>query len=231
MATVFAVSALLLGLLGGRESSSSASSLPDSVLTIHSVDQSTSHLYVVTYKAGLLSFLGHDHAIIPMEWDGELCAGQTLEPGSHGSVRIRTSSLVIDSDSARSLAGLGDGPSEDDVNDIQETLLDDHHLAADQHPEIRVESLRLGNGENGDFRLRTEVTIRGVTREFDHFVEVDVSEDGGMLMRGVLPLRQTQFGIEPESVLGVVRVADEVELHFNLVTTPTDQVCKTRKDP
>jgi hypothetical protein len=225
VASVLAAFALPLGLLGGQESTFPDSSLPDSALTRHSVDRSASHLYVVTYRAGLLSFLGHDHAIIPMEWTGELCAHHTLHSGSHGSVRIRTSSLVIDSDSARSLAGLGDGPSEDDVEDIQKTLLDEDHLAAGQHPEIRVESILLSNGETGEIRLRTEVTVRGVTREFDHAVEADVAEDGGMLISGVLPLPQTQFGIRPASVLGVVRVADEVELHFKLVTIPTDEVC------
>lgn len=115
------------------------------------------------------------------------------------------------------------------MEDIRETLMDDDHLAADQHPEIRVESLLLGNGEDGDFRLRTEVTVKGVTREFDHSVEVNAAEEGGMLIRGVLPLRQTQFEIEPESVLGVVKVADEVKLHFKLVTTVTDQVCGSRR--
>jgi hypothetical protein len=225
---LLAVLALLFSQPVEGQVSTSPFATLDTLPTRHEVDRERSHLYVVTHRAGLLSFLGHQHAIIPMEWSGSFCAGDTPRPSSRGSLRIQTSSLVIDSDSARMLASLGDGPSEGDVEEIQETLLDEDHLGADLHPEILVESVVAELQEDGRLRLRTDVTIRGVTRQVHHPVDIEVAESGEMRVSGSLALRQRQFGIEPESIFGVVRVADEVDLHFLLVSIPTDDPCETR---
>ena len=42
------------------------------------VDPERSSLFLVTHKAGLLSFLGHEHAIVPGEWRAELCLAESL---------------------------------------------------------------------------------------------------------------------------------------------------------
>jgi hypothetical protein len=197
----------------------------------HEVDVAASDVYVVTDKSGLLSFLGHEHAIIPMDWSGEICVPSPMEPEAWGSILIRTSSLVIDSDSARGLADLGDGPGEDDVEEIQKKLLDPSNLAAEAHAEIRLESTAEGVGQGeGQIRLRTRLTVKGQTREFEHPATIGGAEGGqapggALRIRGTLEIRQTAFGIEPASVAGVVNVEDEVELHFDLVTTPTGSAC------
>ncbi len=199
----------------------------------HQVDVKASDLYVVTHKSGLLSFLGHEHAIIPMEWSGELCVPNPMGPGAGGAILIRTPSLIIDSDSARVLAGLGEGPGEDDVEEIQRTLLDGENLAAETHPVIRLESTVQGTREEEDGRLpvQTRLTLKGQTREFQHSVDVGpTGREGGpagaLHIHGVLEVPQTAFGIEPASVAGVVNVADEVELHFRLRTIPTGESCE-----
>jgi hypothetical protein len=222
------VLALHFSQLGGGPVAPSLFSTLDTVLTRHEVDKERSHLYVVTHTSGLLSFLGHQHVIIPMEWSGSFCAGDTPRPNSHGSLWIRTPFLVIDSDSARMLAGLGDGPSEEDVEEIQVTLLGEDHLGAEMHPEILVQAVVAEVQEDGRLGLRTDVTIRGVTRQVHHPVDIEAVQTGGMRVSGSLALRQRQFGIEPESIFGVVRVANEVDVHFVLVSIPTDHSCEAR---
>lgn len=203
------------------------SSVPDSVPTLHRIDTAASELFVVTHKSGLLSFLGHEHAIIPLDWSGEVCTSTPPRAGAHGSIEIRTASLVIDSDSARSLAGLGGGPGEDDVQDIQKTLLDADHLGADRHPAIHVETTLLNPGEGGETRARTRVTLRDTIQSYAHPVTVEGRNDGGLRVTGSLTLRQREFGIDPASIAGVVKVKDEVDLHFSLVTLSTGQICKS----
>jgi hypothetical protein len=44
-------------------------------------------------------------------------------------------------------------------------------------------------------------------------------------LTGVLRVRQRDFGIKPESRVGVVRVGDRVDLHFLLLATPTSRSC------
>ena len=199
----------------------------------HSIDVSASDVYVVTHRSGLLSFLGHEHAIIPMEWSGELCVPNPMGPGAGGAILIRTPSLIIDSDSARVLADLGEGPGEDDVEEIQRTLLDGENLAAETHPVIRLESTVQGTREEEDgwLPVQTRLTLKGQTREFQHSVDVGpTGREGGpagaLHIHGVLEVPQTAFGIEPASVAGVVNVADEVELHFRLRTIPTGESCE-----
>jgi hypothetical protein len=196
---------------------------------LHRIDTSLSDLFVVTHKSGLLSFLGHEHAIVPLDWSGEVCTSIPPRAGAHGSIEIRTASLVIDSDSARSLAGLEDGPGEEDVRDIQETLLDADHLGADEHPGIHVETTLLNPGGDGEVRVRTQVTLRATTRSYEHPGTVEGRNDGGIRVTGSLTLSQREFGIEPTSIAGVVKVKDEVDLHFSLVALPTNSTCEARE--
>jgi hypothetical protein len=226
-----AVIAMLLAFPLGGGGPPSGPAAPDSVPTLYRIDAGASDLFVVTHKSGLFSFLGHEHAVIPLEWSGEVCTGIPSRAGAHGSIGIRTGSLVIDSDSARSLAGLGEGPGEEDVREIQQTLLDPDHLAADDHPRIDVETRALESGDGGEIRVRTRVTLRDTTRSYEHPVTVEGRDDGSLRVTGSLTLRQRDFGIEPASVAGVVNVKDEVDLHFSLVALPTDRTCTIGEAP
>jgi polyisoprenoid-binding protein YceI len=68
---------------------------------------------------------------------------------------------------------------------------------------------------------------RGASAEVE--VPVELSGDGErMTFRGEAEVRQTALGMEPESVAGVVNVADEVTLHFDLVAEPTGARCGER---
>ena len=89
------------------------------MLRSYVVDHERSSLFLVTHRAGLLSFFGHKHAIVPGEWRAELCLAEPIPRSAHGKVVIQSRSLAIDTDSARALAGLGSGPDADDVLEIQ----------------------------------------------------------------------------------------------------------------
>jgi hypothetical protein len=232
-------------------------------------DSASSVLYVVTHKEGLLSFLGHEHAIMPMSWKGGLClADSTAAGGSRGHLVVRTASLVIDSDSARTLASLGKGPGESTVRDLQRKMLDADHLDADSYPEIRLEVVALGNGtgaagsvasgegglpnraasgeqaqgeadassgktpeegpaqQESPLPARATLSLHGVTRERVVPVTVEPLAEGGLRIAGIVTVRQSDFGIEPESIVGVVKVSDQVDLHFLLVAFPTGRTCE-----
>jgi hypothetical protein len=108
-------------------------------LRVYELQRSLSSLHVVTHRSGIFSFLGHEHAIIPLEWSADLCLADPVPAGAHGSLLIRTGSLVIDSDSGRALAGLGRGPGAGTRREIQDKMLDADHLDAAQYPEIRIQ--------------------------------------------------------------------------------------------
>jgi hypothetical protein len=201
------------------------SSGPSSEPRKYIVDQARSVVCVVTHRSGLLGFLGHEHAIVPAQWSAELCLDDPVQPGARGSIVIRTASLVIDSDSARDLAGLGDGPGEEDVREIQRKLLDAEHLDAERFPEIRLDLVSVQPAAADDVMARVRLALRGVMREFELPVRVEKLDDGAVRLTGELQVPQRDFGIEPESVAHVVNVSNDVDLRFRLVAAPTTSPC------
>jgi polyisoprenoid-binding protein YceI len=197
-------------------------------LHVYYVDRVASALYVVTHKAGLLAFLGHEHAITPWEWSAELCLADPMTVGAHGSVTIDVASLVVDSDSARTLAGLGRGPGEDDRRKIQDAMLDSAHLAAVQFPEVRLELEVVDPPERDAVIAHGALSLRGVTRDVQLPIGIERADDGVLLLSGTLRIRQRDFGIEPESTAGLVKVSNDVDLHFMLAAQATESPCEPR---
>lgn len=188
-------------------------------------DPARSQLYVVTHRSGLLSFLGHEHVIVPPEWSGTACWTPETPKDAHASVTVDARTLVIDSDSGRAMAGLGRGLSPDQVRTIQRKLLDAEHLDVATYPELRLEIAGVNLAGADRLEAQGRLTIRGVTREVRFPVEVAGAEGDGFGVAGVLTVRQSDFGIRPESIAGVVRVSDQVGIHFNLAAAPTGETC------
>lgn len=215
---------------------------PAQELLEHFADLDASSVWVVTRKSGLLSFLGHEHAIVPMEWRAQLCLSRAAPTRGHGALVVSTASLVIDSDSARTLAGLGGGPGEGDVRAIQAKLLDAERLAAEAYPEIVLELSSHGDSAGAPearplpapgpsageevLPVGGSLSLRGVSRPVAVRVAVRLGPAGGRRLRGMLRVRQSDFGISPETVAAVVKVSDAVELHFDLVALPTGRLCE-----
>src|ERR671923_78537 len=78
-------------------------------LRVYDVDPSQSHILAITHRAGLFSFLGHEHAILATAFSAALCMAANEPERSTLRVTVPTRALVIDSDTARQLAGLGKG--------------------------------------------------------------------------------------------------------------------------
>lgn len=218
MPTASTAVGLLLSALAGAQGTGSAE------LHEYVVDRTASALYVVTHRSGLLSFFGHEHAIVPEEWRARLCVADPVPEGAHGSITILTRSLVVDSEAARTVARLGRGPGDADRGAIQGKLLDEDRLAAERHPEIHLEAVATGAEVGGTLPARGTITVRGVTRPLE--LPIRVERSGSRLhLAGSIALRQTDFGIEPESIARVVRVSDHVDLHFGLVAGASGAPC------
>jgi polyisoprenoid-binding protein YceI len=188
------------------------------------MDRDQSAVYVVTKRSGLLSFLGHDHSILARGWHGSICASHAAVPQGHGRVTVQATSLEIDSDSARTLAGLGRGPNVEQRRTLQQTLFDERHLAAESFPTLVLdveEIVTVGDSSTAHGRI----AIRDRTDDVEFPIELARSGDTLRII-GVLHVNQSDFGIRPESIAGLVRVADRVAIHFNLVTVNTRTPCR-----
>ena len=200
----------------------SASAQPTALL----VDSTASHIYAVTHRTGLLSFLGHEHVITAPRWSGELCVHRTSPAESYARFVIDARALIIDGDSARRLAGLGRGPSANQRADIQAKMLDARHLNVREFPEMLFESKRVTTDDWQTLQVQGRLTIRGVAQDLAFPATLEQQADGRIGFSAVLKVKQSAFGIKPESIAGVVKVADQVDLHIRLVADSRSENCR-----
>jgi polyisoprenoid-binding protein YceI len=181
-------------------------------------------MYVVTHRSGLLSFLGHEHAIVVPDWTGGVCATDSVAP-AFGYVSANSRTLEIDTDSARRLAGLKGGPSSRQLRQIRRKFQDSRHLASEQYPLITLDSIVMRDQAAGRWVADGLLTIRDQTRPVEIAFRVLEWNSAHLELSGTLHVKQSDFGIEPESIAGVVRVKDEVDIHFDLVARAGPDPC------
>lgn len=188
------------------------------------VDAAASRIYVVTHRTGLLKFFGHEHAILPQKWTADLCWEEGAHAASRAIIVVDARTLEIDADSARMLAGLGKGPSPQQRAQIHAKLHDQDNLATTQFPELRFQSSQIRVDGAGRLEVRGNLSIKGVTREVALPVTVQRTNEV-IRLTGRVGFRQSEFGIKPESIAGVVKVADSVDLYVDLAARPSGRSC------
>jgi len=205
----------------------------------YAFEAAASRIYVLTHRSGLLSFLGHEHSILVNDWSGGICWAPEAPIGGRGLIRADVRTLTIDSDSGRALAGLGSGPSPERGQSLQQKMLDAAHLDADSFPEINLDSLTVVASEGERLTLTGVLSLHGVSRRVEVElvaapVDAPMVPEGAAAtpvaaaayrLRGQLTISQRAFGIEPESIAGVVKVSDDVDIHFDLIATPAVGGC------
>lgn len=186
--------------------------------TLHVVG-SASHILAVTGKRGLLSFLGHRHAILAPIWTASIRYDPEHRDRTRVDVSIDVESLRVDTAEARQLAGLdADGPDADDVEVIRGKMLGERYLDAADHPQITFRTVAARYAYD-TLVVGGPLTIRGHSRDTNVQLEV-MAERGGYRVTGAFQVRLTDYGMEPETVGGVVSVADEVEIRLDVLVVP-----------
>jgi polyisoprenoid-binding protein YceI len=183
------------------------------------VEPARSSVVVITDRKGVLGFLRH--AVLATEWSAEIAVSDDLTQG-RVEVRIPVRGLRIDTPEAISQAGLSSRPDEETIRKLQVKMLSPTVLDAERYPTIDFHGQVLE--VMGAERVRVGGPLRLHGRENPLTVELAVGRPGPGLYRfsGRLQLRQTAFGIEPESVAGVVQVADPVTVRLDLVARRKD---------
>ena len=76
------------------------------------------------------------------------------------------------------------------------------------------------NGDDGDYSLSTEGTLRvaGQERAVRIDVDVEMRPDGTLRAQGELPIHMTDYGITPPTAMfGVIRTGDRIVVKFDLL--------------
>ena len=174
------------------------------------IDPARSQFLVQVEKAGAFGFVaGHAHEVETRAITGAVeAAGADLSQS--------TVALQVDAASLR-VTGRGEPPA--DVPQVQQTMLSDRVLDVKRYPTIRFESTSVvakGNGASVDLSITGRLTLHGATKTVILPVHVQL-DDRTVTATGHATIRQTDYGMTPVSVAGLVKVRDELGITFTIV--------------
>jgi polyisoprenoid-binding protein YceI len=192
------------------------------------VDPGQSYIAVRVEKGGLLAFAGgHRHGLLATGWTAGICWEETNPAASAAQVMVRTSAVVIDTPEARQRAGIEErGPGTKDIQELQTKVLAAKNLSAGDHPEIRFATTSVRAEGTGGLVLSGPLTIRGQSRNVSVPVRLERRPDGVLSFSGEARVKQSDYGIKPESIGGVVNVKDEVTIRFQFAARRTERACR-----
>jgi len=172
------------------------------------VDAEHSRALIGVGKSGAFSFAGHTHEV-----EAPLTSGVVhLDPDAlaRSDVRLEFNAAAMH------LTGKGEPPG--DVPKVTEAMLGAQVLDVKRYPSITFESTNVtarGALPALDLSVAGKLTIRDTTKPVTAPVAVKV--DGATLTAtGKFTIKQTDFGITPISVGGVVKVKDELTITFTI---------------
>jgi polyisoprenoid-binding protein YceI len=179
----------------------------------YTVDGGASRVSIEVGKAGLLKLAGHEHTVTAEGLSGEVVVDTAaVERSSVRVVFAATAVRVTDSE----------GPA-DDVPKVQATMSGPKVLDVERFPEIRFSSTaisgRKGTGETWEIAVTGDFELHGVRRPLTLPLRVTLGADS-LAAEGTVRLRQRDYGIEPVSVGGVVKVKDELVITLKVVARP-----------
>lgn len=176
-----------------------------------------SDVRIYAFRAGRAAAMGHNHVLTAPEFVGYFHRGTQAMGAMLFDLQFRLDQLILDD--ARLRATLGQGfaseMSDDAIASTRKNMLGTNGLQAQQFPWVRIRSLQIV-GEAPKFAAQVAVELHGQTRA----MWVALTTTGWperLQVTGSLVLRQTDFGLQPFSVLGgLLAVEDAVVVDFAL---------------
>jgi polyisoprenoid-binding protein YceI len=177
----------------------------------YSIDQGRSRATIAVGKSGILSFAaGHGHEVIAPAIVGTMTVDPAEPLRSTVQVKIDASALKV----------TDKGEASNDVPKVQETMAGEQVLDVRRYPTIDFEStsvsVKAREGTKLDLMVAGRLTLHNMTRSIEVPVTARI-EPNELTATGRFPLKQTDYGIKPVSVGGVVSVKDTVEISFTIV--------------
>lgn len=188
---------------------------------VYRISVTDSQLDILARREGAMARFGHDHVVVAHPGEGYILI-RPMPAESRADLRFVVHDFAIDPIIARQHYKLDTEPSAEDINSTAANLFN-KVLHADQWPEIRVSALFRylpAQPESTKVMIAVTVTIRGVEKAYQFPARLQ-SRGDVLIMDADMTISQTDFGIEPYSVLGgMLGVSDTLEVFMHLVAVP-----------
>jgi len=182
---------------------------------VYAVNVRNSRAEIIVRREGSLARLGHDHVITANDISGLVQFAKKDVSVSRADLSLNLNSLIVDQPESRRAFELDTQPSAADIRKTRSNMRE-KTLNTDQWPEMH---LLVDVTATSVDTIQAELTIwlHGQSHTMPLSFQLKVKPDGTLVASGVFSLLQSDFGIQPFSILsGALRVADEVTIHFHI---------------
>jgi polyisoprenoid-binding protein YceI len=180
----------------------------------YTVDAGKSSVVIHVGKEGVFSFAGHEHLVTAPRLQGKVLAAPDDPSRCVVTLSFETAALRVPET----------GEPEGDAAKVQEAMLGPQVLDASRFPTVTFKSRTVTGKASAagayDLGITGDLSLHGVTRSVVLPLRVEVSGDT-LKASGHLVLRQTEYGIKPVTVAGVVKVKDALTIDFAIVALKT----------
>jgi polyisoprenoid-binding protein YceI len=200
-----------------------AEALPQSVYAdaaaegraVYRVEPAQSLMLMQVGRSGTMKSAGHDHVIASRDVDGYVLIDD--DSASQADLRMPLKSLIVDDTTYRERYGLEGDVSESTIEGTTRNM-QDKVLQSEWYPVVEVQARFAAAGDEPPM-MSVAITLHGTT--FDYLVPVQLAvEPERMTASGSMTVRHSDFGLVPFSAAGgLLKVADEVAIEFELVAT------------
>jgi polyisoprenoid-binding protein YceI len=185
--------------------------------TEYLVDTASSEVNILVYSKGALARFGHNHVMTSRSVQGRISVSRA-SPRVAFDLSFPVDELIVDDPQERIAAG-NDFPlnlTPADRTGTRKNMLGPAVLDAQRFPFITLSSVSVsGDVQNPHFSVL--VTIRDVSLETPVDAQLTLV-DSRLTATGEFDIRQSDFGIEPFSVvLGALRIDDRLHVSFALI--------------
>lgn len=189
------------------------------------LNEGRSLFYAVLEPAGVIGQATGTHVVESRDLSSDLC----LEPGEPASLRgslvVRTPDIQVDTQRALSAEGIDTSPGGAFASVLENEIKSERGIDVERYPTIRYEIQGVRRGQESDYVFEGPLTMHGTTRTVQIPVEVRELEGGAIAYDGRFTVDQTEYGVRPLSIPGVLTVEDDLSFRVRLVGQPGEGRC------
>lgn len=190
---------------------------------LYAIDSAASIVHVHVRRGGLLRRAGHDHVVTSETIEGFVVVTPD-RTGSRAESRLPLEELIVDDPQHRSQFGLEAEVSESSIQGTTSNM-QNKVLEVDDYPWMEVSAVVTGTSATSAI-LDVTIMLHGAEYDYEVPVEFEIDEER-LSVSGEMSIAQTHFGIRPfRAAAGLLRVADRLDIEFEIVARSQDDVEK-----
>lgn len=184
---------------------------------VFTLNPAQSEVRIFAFRSGKAAKFGHNHVLSAPDFQGFFHLAPDGTAASRFDLAFRLDQLALDDPQHRAARGPAFAPtiSPEDTASTRNNMLGDNNFQAARFPWVRIRSVQI-SGDAPKFAAQIAVELHGQTRE----MLVPLTVNGlpeKLVVQGALVLLQSDFGVQPLSVLGgLLSVQDAVVVEFTL---------------